>query len=315
VNGTYTLLSSSSFPASNTTDFANSSVYQAPSGAWVFAAGTIGWSYGLDNYSGANAVDPRIQQTTANVLNAFLNGAPPTISSFTPAFGPVGTIVTISGTHFTGTTAVTFNGSAASFTVSSDTTIQATVSAGATTGLLSVTTPGGTATSATNFAVAPTITSFTPASGRVGASVTISGLNFTGTTAVTFNGSAASFTVSSDTTIQATVPAGATTGPLKVTTPAGTGGSTTNFTVRFTLTVKKANLVGIGNGTVVSNPTGVNCGATCSADYDSGTVVTLTATPGFLSVFTGWIGCDAASGMTCTVTMNRGRAVTANFLP
>jgi len=57
-------------------DYANSSIYQAPSGAWVFAAGTIEWSWGLDNTLGHNAADPRIQQTTANLLNAFLNGAP-----------------------------------------------------------------------------------------------------------------------------------------------------------------------------------------------------------------------------------------------
>jgi N,N-dimethylformamidase beta subunit-like protein len=72
-----TLLSRS--PFTNDTgqaDYANSSIYQAPSGAWVFAAGTIEWSWGLDNSLGHNAADARIQQTTANILNAFLNGAP-----------------------------------------------------------------------------------------------------------------------------------------------------------------------------------------------------------------------------------------------
>src|SRR2546426_43320 len=162
-------------------------------------------------------------------------GAPPapTLTSFTPTSGPVGTSVTISGTNFTGATAVTFNGVSASFSVTSATAIQATVPPGATTGPLSVTTPGGTATNTTNFTVipAPTITSFTPTSGPVGTNVTISGTNFTGATAVTFNGVSASFTVTSDTAIQATVSAGATTGPIIVTTPGGTATSTTNFTV------------------------------------------------------------------------------------
>src|SRR5205814_4684604 len=146
----------------------------------------------------------------------------PTITTFAPESGPVGSSVTIGGTNFMGATAVTFNGSAASFTVTSNTAIQTTVPAGATTGPLSVTTPAGTATSASSFAVAPTITSFSPSSGRVGTGVTISGANFVGTTAVTFNGSAATFTVTSDAAIQTTVPAGASTGPLSVTTPAGT---------------------------------------------------------------------------------------------
>src|SRR5205807_1525829 len=81
---------------------------------------------------------------------------------------------------------------------------------------------------------------------------------------------------------------------------------------RNTLTVTKA---GTGNGTVTSDPAGINCGATCSAAFDSGTVVTLTATPGFLSIFSGWSGCDAVSGTTCIVTMSAARSVTANFLP
>jgi N,N-dimethylformamidase beta subunit-like protein len=73
-----TLLSHSPFTDSGgVADYANSSIYQAPSGAWVFAAGTIGWSLGLENFKpGDNAMNAGIQQTTANVLNAFVNGAP-----------------------------------------------------------------------------------------------------------------------------------------------------------------------------------------------------------------------------------------------
>ncbi len=74
VSGTYSLLSHSPY----TGDFSNSSVYQAPSGAWVFASGTMDWAWGLDNYSnGANTVDARIQRTTANVLDRFIGNAQP----------------------------------------------------------------------------------------------------------------------------------------------------------------------------------------------------------------------------------------------
>jgi uncharacterized protein (TIGR03437 family) len=78
---------------------------------------------------------------------------------------------------------------------------------------------------------APTITSFAPTSGPVGTSVTITGTNFTGATSVKFNGVSATFIVNSATKITATVPTGATTGAITVTTPGGTATSTSNFTV------------------------------------------------------------------------------------
>jgi hypothetical protein len=76
----------------------------------------------------------------------------------------------------------------------------------------------------------PTIAGVTPTIGGPGTAVTLTGANFTGATAVTFNGISASFTVISDTTITAAVPNGATTGPIAVTTAGGTATSSSNFT-------------------------------------------------------------------------------------
>src|SRR3989441_1096189 len=78
----------------------------------------------------------------------------------------------------------------------------------------------------------------------------------------------------------------------------------------FSLTVNRA---GTGNGTVTSSPPRINCGATCSAAYDSGTAVTLAATPAAGSTFSSWSGCNTVSGATCTVTMSAAKSVTATF--
>jgi len=94
-----------------------------------------------------------VGSTNSTVITITTTTNPPTITGFTPGSGPTGTSVTISGTNFTGATAVLFNGVSASFTVSSATAIQASVPAGATTGPLTVTTLGGTATSASSFTV------------------------------------------------------------------------------------------------------------------------------------------------------------------
>ena len=68
-------------------------------------------------------------------------------------------------------------------------------------------------------------------SGKVGGTVEVLGGGFTGTTAVKFNGKAAHFSIISDTYLTAVTPAGATTGPVTVTTPTGTLSSMTTFRV------------------------------------------------------------------------------------
>jgi len=83
----------------------------------------------------------------------------------------------------------------------------------------------------------------------------------------------------------------------------------------FTLTVSKG---GTGTGTATSSDGGISCGPTCaasSAAYDSGTMVTLTASANESdgSAFGGWGGCDGVSDTTCTVTMTSNRSVTATF--
>jgi uncharacterized repeat protein (TIGR03803 family) len=156
----------------------------------------------------------------------------PQLTSFTPASGPLGTSVKITGVSFTQATAVTFNGiKALSFSVDSDTQVTATVPVGTKTGKVAVVTAGGTAASATNFTVSPAITSFTPTSGKVGDQITLKGTSFTGATGVKFGSVTATFTVETDSQAVANVPVGAVTGKISITTPGGTGTSATNFTV------------------------------------------------------------------------------------
>ncbi|MBD2438338.1 DUF4394 domain-containing protein [Nostoc sp. FACHB-110] len=150
----------------------------------------------------------------------------PTISSSTPASGIVGTQVFITGTNLSNAE-VSFNGIGAEILSSSPTLITAIVPPGATTGPFTVKTSAGIATSSGNFTVipapVPTITGFSPSSGRVGTIVAIQGLNFPAAGTINnvtfngFNGVGAVIQSVEPNQIRIVVPVGATTGRVRLT--------------------------------------------------------------------------------------------------
>ena len=175
---------------------------------------------------------------SANTL--YTHQAAPTVTSISPSSGPLGggQAVTITGTDFTGATAVTIGGTAATaVTVVNATTITATTPAGsAGTASVLVTTPSGTYSAGALYThqAAPTVTSISPSSGSLtgGQSVTVKGTGFTGVTSVTIGGTAATAViVTGSTSLTAIAPAGsAGTASVLVTTPGGTNSANTLYT-------------------------------------------------------------------------------------
>jgi hypothetical protein len=157
------------------------------------------------------------------------SGATPTITGLSQSSGPVGTLITITGTNFgatqgTSTVAITF-GRIVTPTSWSATSITAPVPSAGGGGTIDniVVTVGGVASNGVPFSITPFITSVSPASGPVGTVVTITGTSFGRIqgdiqTLVTFNGTSAGFLGTwSDTKLVVAVPAGATTGNVLVT--------------------------------------------------------------------------------------------------
>ena len=222
----------------------------------------------------------------------------PKITGFTPPSGLRGSSVVISGTTFTGATAVKFGSLTAAYTIDNDSQITATVPATATTNKLTVTTPAGTSTSTNNYTVIlpPTISSFSPSSAPVGALVTANGSNLGTVTDATVNGTAAAITPVSATQLKLTVPAGAHTGPLQLTNPAGTGssGGQLKVTPKITGFTPPSGLRGssvVIAGTTFQGATAVKFGTVTAAftvDDDSQITATVpaTATTNKLSVTT-----------------------------
>jgi Protein of unknown function (DUF4038)/Calx-beta domain/Putative collagen-binding domain of a collagenase/IPT/TIG domain len=204
---------------------------------------------------------------------------PPTITSFTPTAGPIGTTITISGTNLGSVTTLTINGTASSVTVRSPTSLRALVPPAATTGPLGAVNDAGSTQSAASFAVTPTVGVFAPTRGVPGTPVAISGTTFTGATAVKFGTVAATILSVEDTQITTTVPATAVSGPVSVTTPAGTTMSAATFTVVRTPIITGVSPARSPVGTTVTL-SGANLGTVTAVDVnglDVGAITVLSA--------------------------------------
>jgi hypothetical protein len=221
----------------------------------------------------------------------------PTITGFSPGTAAVGGTVTVDGTGFGGVSSVKVNGVGAAFTVLSPLQLRLTVPAGAGTGAIAVTTAGGTATSGSTLFVLPRVTSFTPSSAAVGATVTVYGNAFGGATSVLFGGVLAAPVTVTATTIKVLVPADAVTGKLTVVTPAGSGQSVGTFKVLPKLTsfsppsgAAGASVTIAGSGFTDVSAVKVNGVLASSFTIDSSIQITATvppaATTGRLSVVT-----------------------------
>jgi hypothetical protein len=224
------------------------------------------------------------------ITAAFLHGCKeeeptvgtPTVSEFAPSSGgtggPVGTYVVIKGTFFSvknENNAVTFNGTPAEVISSTTSEIGVVVPTGATTGKIAVNVKGHSGESATDFTVtpgipAPAVLSFDPKTGLGvdgAVTVTVSGLNFSPvatSNVVLFNGVAAVPVEGSANgrTVKVVVPAGATTGKLKVTANSLTGTSGSDFAVPAPTVTKFTPSTSIVGSTVVI--TGTNFSKTAA---------------------------------------------------
>jgi YD repeat-containing protein len=210
----------------------------------------------------------------------------PSISNLSPNNGPVGTSVTITGTNFNatqGSSTVTFNGVSATPASWSDTSISVPVPSGATTGSVVVTVNSQASNGAT-FTVKPKIDNLSPTSGAIATAVTITGTTFgasQGSSTVTFNGTAATPTSWSATSISAPVPSGATTGPVVVTV-SGQASNGVTFTINtvasITGTITRASDSAPINGALIeAMQSGSVVAFTSSAANGSYTISPLTA--------------------------------------
>ncbi len=171
----------------------------------------------------------------------------PTLMSVTPTSAKVGGEIILTGQYFSSkaNNTVSFNGLDATIVAANISIIKAIMPEGATSGDIVVTSDGLESKNSLSYTVVepiiPTITSIDPTSGKVGETVTITGIDFSITpedNVVKFNGVQATVTASTATTISTSIPAGATTGNVTVTRDGESNGVLFTVSVSYTLIVQ-----------------------------------------------------------------------------
>ncbi|MEN9504596.1 MAG: hypothetical protein RI958_522 [Actinomycetota bacterium] len=205
---------------------------------------------------------------------------------FEPTTGAEGTSVYLTGANFADVTDIMFNGkSVNSFSIISATEISTAVPGGATSGpieIVSRTTPIISDTCFTT--TSPAIASFSPASGAAGTVVTITGANFSGATAVKFNGSPTPPTSVTATSITVTVPPNAVKGLISVETPVSTGVSATTFSISSAAITEFSPAIGAAGtevtitGANLSGASAVRFGSTPASSFRNVSATTVVAT-------------------------------------
>jgi YD repeat-containing protein len=192
----------------------------------------------LDSVNGSTQYNYDNSGNITSIVNSPISTL--TILQVSPTSAPAGAVITISGTGFgtTANTSVGFNGTTATPSAVTSTSITVAVPMGAASGTLSVTAPSGTANWSSPFTVlpsaAPTITSFstgtsTPTIATAGSSLTITGTNFDPINSqVTINGQPAQVANASSTSLVVIVPSAAS-GKVSVQTSVGSATSTADL--------------------------------------------------------------------------------------
>lgn len=233
------------------------------------------------------------------------------VTSFTPASAGVGDVVTVTGTGFSGVTAVKVGGVTATFVVDSTTQLRVTVPAGAASGRIEIDTAAGAALSSGNLSVVavPAVTSVSPSSIAPPARITVSGSDLDLVTQARLGGTLLAIATQSATSLALDVPAGASTGFLTLTSNGVARQSAAQVTVAGSITVASFSPTTLARGATLTI-TGTNLDRATGVEYTGGASSTIASRTGSTQVTT-VVPSTAATGP-ITVVGNAGDRFTSS---